>query len=239
MHHPLFQQALDAHFPGALPLSDYMVRTSESLAPFGFEDANTLGLLSTCRDEIASPLARAVMKHWGKTFDCRGLGGFPMLGRSGIRTAIHHAPIVEGQRRFVYFAMPHIAISDQGEIGTVYREEMQKASSACGSLIAVRDELLAGKVNILTDLDDIEQSTVRQKLLSDIAYGQIPDLVEVTTRTCQIIEADIERLLHGICGNSTEFRYAVMTGILIHGPAETEWVHPRGLRVVAADPSDG
>ena len=154
------------------------------------------------------------------------------MGKSGIATALSHAPIIDGVRRFVVYAMPHIAISERGEIGTIYREFMQQASHACGSLISILEELEAGFMKLEPDLDDIEQCGVRQKLLSAIRYGDVPDLITFTKLACRIINDDLERLFLNL--DVAAFTYAVMIGVLIHGPVEIDWIYPRQSWVVGA-----
>ena len=233
---PRFHETLEAHLPGTVSMEDYFARTSAWLRSFGFQDENTLGMVAVCRDEIASPLVDEVIDHWGRTFGCRSLGGFVLLGRSGIATGVGHAPLRDGRRRFVFYAMPHIAISGQGEIGTVYREGLCDASHACGSLAAVLNELRSGRIQVLTDFDDLEQSTVRQKLLSALHYGDLPDLMAMTQLACRIIGDDVSRLLADIV-DPAEFDYAWLTGILVHGPDDTEWIqHDRCGVVTAAFP---
>lgn len=229
---PLFHQVLQAHFPGALPLEDYMQQTCRHLKQFGFDSQNALGIVAVCRDEIADPLLEAVIKYWGNSFDGRSLAGFVLMGRSGVATAITHTPIVDGIRRFVFYAMAHIAISKDGEIGTVYRDSIQQASHACGSLSTVLSELESGRLNLETDLDDIEQCSVRQKILSAIHYGDKLDLHGLTDLACRIISNDVKRLLSSV--DSATFNYAVLTGILIHGPRDTQWIYPQNCYVVGA-----
>jgi hypothetical protein len=231
---PRFRETVEAHLPGTVSVEDYFRRTSEILGGYGFVDRNTLGVVAVCRDEIASPLVDEVVKHWGLTFGCRSLGGFLLLGRSGIATGVSHAPLSGGRRRFVFYAMPHIAISEQGEIGTVYREGLHEASHACGSLAAVLAELQSGRIDVRMDFDDLEQCCVRQKLLSALRYGDMPDLIGMTRLASRVIHEDIERLLGSIV-NPTEFDYAYLTGILVHGPHDTHWIYPEHACVVSAD----
>lgn len=231
---PRFRETVDAHLPGTLPMAEYFLVTGRRLRRYGFEDENTLGLVAACRDEIASPLVDAVVQCWGKTFSCRSLGGFLSVGRSGIATAVNHAPWVDGRHRFVCFAMPHVAISEEGQIGTVYREGMREASHACGSLAAVVAELESGRIDVRMDFDDLEQCCVRQKLLSALRYGDLPDLMGMTKLACRVIREDLERLLDGIV-DPARFDYACLTGILIHGPQDTHWVWPQEGQVVSAD----
>lgn len=231
--YPTFAKVLNDHFPGTVSLEEYFILSGSALETFGFVDENTLGVVATCRDEIASALEDQVVKHWGRTFGCRSLGGFLLLGRTGIKTGISHAPLSEGRRRFVFYAMPHIAISEAGEIGTVYREGIHEASHACGSLQAVVSQLRSGRIDLHMDFEDLEQSTVRQKLLSNMHYGELPDLLGMTRLASRIILKDSSHLLQGLV-KSTEFDFALLTGILIHGPHDTHWVYGEHCEVFSS-----
>lgn len=226
-----FDQVLAEHFPGTIPVDDFFNQTAKLLEPYGFNDDNTLGIIATCRDEIATPLERAVVKHWGRTFSCRSLGGFLLLGRTGIKTGISHAPLLNGRRRFVFFAMPHMAISAEGKIGVIYREGFQEESKACGSIASVVSQLDSGRIDVHMDFEDLEQSCVRQKLISNIHYGDRLDLIGATKLASRIIRKDTERHLTNIA-KSPEFEYAYFTGILIHGPKDIDWIYPGRSEVV-------
>ena len=227
-----FLKAMNTHFPGSLPLKYYMKKTYDCLSQDGFEDENTMGMIAICRDELTDPLYEEVVKYWGKTFNCCSLAGFITLGKTGLAAATDHTPIFDNIRRFTFYAMPHIAISRYGEIGKVYREGIQKASHACGALESIVEELQCGHLNLEMDLQDLEQSIIRQKILSSLNYGDKPSLVEITKLACQLISQDVERLLTPL--DPTIFNYAVMTGIQIHGPLETQWIYPHNFYIVSS-----
>ncbi|HEY9676107.1 MAG TPA: hypothetical protein V6D11_31990 [Waterburya sp.] len=230
---PAFHQTLQTHFPGALPMSKYMRKTFQSLSAYGFCDENAMGMIAICRDEIAEPLFAEVIRYWGKTFNCCSLAGFVMMGKTGLAAATDHTPMVDGIRRFTFYAMPHIAISRHGDVGRVYRDGVQKASHACGALETVVEELASGHLKLEMDMQDIEQTIIRQKILSTLTYGDKPDLIEITKLASQIISHDVETLLNTL--DSSVFNYAVMTGIQIHGPLGTHWIYPQDFYVVGSD----
>jgi hypothetical protein len=230
---PVFYETLQTHFPGSLPMADYIKNTYKTLNSYGFNKGKTIGMVAICRDEITEVLIDEVIKYWGKTFNCCSLAGFVMMGKTGLAAATDHTPIVDGKRRFTFYALPHIAISRNGEIGKVYRDGIQKASHACGALEAIVKELQSGCVPLMTDMQDIEQSIIRQKILSAIKYGDRPDLVEITKLAGQIISQDVDKLL-SVLDNSI-FNYAVMTGIQIHGPLDTHWIYPQDFYVIDSD----
>ena len=228
-----FHQTLQTHFPGALPMTKYMRKTYQSLSAYGFSDDNTMGMIAICRDEIAEPLFTEVIRYWGKTFNCCSLAGFVMMGKTGLAAATDHTPIVDGIRRFTFYAMPHIAISRHGDIGKVYRDGLQKASHACGALETVVEELASGHLKLEMDMQDIEQTIIRQKILSTLTYGDKPDLIEITKLASRIISEDVKNLLNIL--DCSVFNYAVMTGIQIHGPLGTHWIYPQDFYVVGSD----
>jgi hypothetical protein len=230
---PVFYKALQTHFPGSLPMADYIKNTYRTLNTYGFEKGKTIGMVAICRDEITDTPIDEVIKYWGKTFNCCSLAGFVTMGRTGLAAATDHTPIVGGKRRFTFYAIPHIAISKNGEIGRVYREGIQKASHARGALEAIVKELESGYLQLVTDMQDIEQSIIRQKILSSIHYGDKPDLVSITKLAGEIISRDVERLLSDL--DSSIFTYAVMTGVQIHGPEDTHWIYPRDFYAVGSD----
>ncbi len=234
---PAFHQTLQTHFPGALPMRKYMRKTFQGLSAYGFSDENTMGMIAICRDEIAEPLFTEVIRYWGKTFNCCSLAGFVMMGKTGLAAATDHTPIVDNIRRFAFYAMPHVAISRHGDIGKVYRDGVQKVSHACGALESIANELASGHLKLEMDMQDIEQTIIRQKILSTLTYGDKPNLIEITKLASQIISNDVEKLLNTL--DNSVFNYAVMTGIQIHGPLDTHWICPQDFYVVGAQLSQG
>ncbi|BAI92165.1 hypothetical protein L1F28_26920 [Arthrospira platensis NCB002] len=204
---PVFHETMRKHFPGSLPMKDYIKKTYIELKNYGFETGKTIGMVAICRDEITDILMDEVIKYWGKTF-------------------------FDNIRRFTFYAMPHIAISKNGEIGKVYRSGIDKASHACGALEAIVKELESGCLQLMTDMQDIEQSIIRQKNISALKYGDKPNLVEMTQLASKIISEDVEKLLSSV--DNSLFNYAVMTGIQIHGPMDTHWIYPQDFYVVSS-----
>lgn len=227
---PLFHEQLEMHFPGGLPLTKYMEPTFQYLQRYGFEDENTLGVIATCRDEITEPLLDEVIKYWGQTFNFSSLGGFVFAGKTGVSAFLSHTPFMDNIGRFVWYAMPHLAISQDGKIGYVHREGMGEISHACGSLISVVKELDSGRINFFTDPDTLEQCTIRRKNLSSIHYGKYLDTLSITKLACQIISDYLKRILTRVA--PAIYNYGVLTGILIHGPNETDGIYPHDHYVV-------
>lgn len=67
------------------------------------------------------------------------------------------------------------------------------------------------------DYIDIEQNLLKMRLLREIPYGHVPDLLELTKITQKVVQKDIEYALNIIVDRSKS-DYAMLSGIQIHGP---------------------
>ena len=187
-----------------------------------------MGMAAICRDEIADGCMERIINYWGKTFNCQSLAGFVTIGKTGLGAATAHAPIDknDGKRRFVFVAMPHIAISRKGEVGKCKREGIEQISNACGALDAIVGELRDGKISkIQLNFEDVEQSLVRQRIMADLPYGEKPTLDEITKLASNIITGDVDKLLTDNLDINI-YEYCVLTGVQIHGPEDVDWVYP-------------
>ena len=138
-----FTDSLDRFFPGAVREGEFVAATRDLLSPHGFTPDNTLACVAVCRDEIAGHLVGDVEQAWGPSFSLASLAGMVTAGRSGIRAAIHHGPIDGGRQHLIIYAMPHVAIGEDGTVGQVLRPGVPHPSTACGALVAFREDVLA------------------------------------------------------------------------------------------------
>ena len=232
-----FAEALDRLFPGAFLEGEFIDATVLRLEEEGFSKSNTLACVALCRDEVTSPLFSDVERVWGPAFSLAGLAGMVTAGRTGLAAAIHHAPIEDDRRRFVIYAMAHIAIGADGTIGQVERPGIPELSSACGALVAFRGELQAGTLQVEFDRYETEQSLLKHRLLPLIGYGNVPDLVDLTKLTVTAIEDDLRAILRSLAGEWSETGRAMpadaafFSGIQIHGPNERNFVWPLSTHI--------
>lgn len=204
---------------------DFVKRTYAALKSHGFSDANTIAATCICRDEISQTL-RSIIKHmWGgEAFNLSSLAGMFFAGKTGLLAAMHHAPVTGGRERYVFYALPHVAIGAEGQIGMCKRTGREGDSTACGSLNAFQKEMAGGRLNLSLESEDVEQSLVKQRLLREIPYGHVPDLLELTKITYKAIHTDLESVISKIV-DPDKSDYAMITGIQIHGP-ENNYVWP-------------
>lgn len=115
-------QALDAHFPGAIPGSALASRlTSVLLRDHKITAKNALFGTSICADEINSEsgdMADQLRSYFGKVFPMGGIGGAPFAGKTGFAAFSHHVP--DGGHVVILFG-PHVGISEHGEVGKYHR----------------------------------------------------------------------------------------------------------------------
>lgn len=212
-----YRDVLKQYFDDVLEECSFIGETYRMLNGFGFNAANTIACVACCRDEISQTLKRSVMETWGESFNLSSLAGLFTAGKTGLMAAMHHAPHEDDRERYVFYAFPHIAVDGEGRIGVCRRKGMLRDSVACGALNAFQKEIAGGRVNLSIDNGDIEQSLLKMRLIKEIPYGSVPDLLHLTFLTRQVIQNDLEAELHAVVdmGRSD---YAVITGVQIHGP---------------------
>ena len=226
-----FQQSLNAHFPDTLSEDDFVRWSFKALTDHGFNAKNSIACVSVCRDELTRSFVNNVQSVWGEVFNFSSLGGMLFLGKTGFSAAHDHAPVDQGREHYIYFAMAHIAIDGNGEVGVCTRPGRSTPSGACGALIAFREELLSGTLNMVLDLDDIEQSLLKHRLLRKIQYGEVPELAALTKTAYSVIVADLEHMVE-ITVDPAVSDYAILSGIQIHGPGSEQYIWPGKMYAV-------
>ncbi len=212
-----YENILSRFFDRAYTEVEFVKKTYNALKGYGFTEENSIASVCLCRDEI-SQTVRSIIKHtWGEAFNLSSLAGMFTAGKTGLKAATHHAPMVDGRERYIYYVIPHIAINEEGKTGFCKRKGIKEESSACGALCLFLDELRKGKLHITIDEEDIEESLLKRRLLTEIPYGQIPDLIELTKITRKVIQSDLEHAIEKVV-DTKKSDYAVITGIQIHGP---------------------
>jgi hypothetical protein len=212
-----FEEMLGKYFDKVLTEVDFVKKTYTALEKFGINDENAIASVCICRDEISQSL-RSIIKHvWGEAFNLSSLAAMFFAGKTGLKAAMHHAPVVKGRERYVFFALPHIAIGAKGQLGVCKRRGRKEESNACGALNVFLKELSGKKLNLAMDNEDVELSLIRTRLLRELPYGHIPDLMELTKITLKTIREDLENALKKTV-DTKHSDYALITGIQINAP---------------------
>ena len=219
-----FEIVLKKYFKKVYTEADFVEKTYKMLNKSGFNADNTIAAVDVCRDEISQPLVALIREHWGEAFNLCSLAAMFFAGKTALKAAMHHAPVVRGKERYVFYALPHIAIGAKGQLGVCKRVGRTEISNACGALNVFLGELKSKKPNLAMDSEDVELSLIKTRLLREIPYGHIPNLMELTKTTLKTIKEDFESALGSIV-NTKHSDYAFITGIQIHGP-EGNYIWP-------------
>ena len=76
----------------------------------------------------------------------------------------------------------------------------------------------------------VRSGLIRMRLLREIPYGHVPDLLELTKITLKAIQADLETTINKVV-DTGKSNYAVITGIQINGP-DSNYVWPAACYAV-------
>jgi uncharacterized protein YlzI (FlbEa/FlbD family) len=197
---------------------DFIKKTYDVLKGFGFTDENAIASVCICRDEISQTIRSHIKRMWGEAFNFSSLAGLFTAGKTGIKAFISHAPNVDGKERYVFYAFSHIAIDENENMGVCKRKGLEK-SHACGALCHFLNELSSKKINIKLDEEDIEESLLKRRLLREIPYGEIPDLLNLTKINLKVIREDLDNIIEKVI-DTKKADYAFFSGIQVHGPEE-------------------
>lgn len=221
-----FDSVMAEHFPGSVREPEFVERVSKVLMEDGgFSPANTLACVGVCRDELSATLPQAVQAVWGHAFTLSALAGLLFAGRTGFGAARSHAPIEDGCERYLFFVAAHIGIGAGGELGACDRIGRPGRSHACGALWGFLRELEGGRLKLTFDPVDIEQSLLKQRLLRELPFGQVPSLIDLTRAAYRAIVDDLETVIAQTL-DPTEDDWAVLAGIQIHGAHNEPWFWP-------------
>lgn len=213
-------QAVDKILPGLIAESEFVDRTYAALGKHGLANNSALALVGVCRDELCVTLPAEIERVWGQPFMLTGLGGYLTAGNVGFGAGHHHAPDRK-PAAYVYCAMPHLGILDDGTLGKVSRPGMAKHSGACGALVGVHGLLNAKKGNELPtefNPDDPEFSLLSMAIGKKVKPGD--DLLAVTIAAKKLIDRQIKAAIkHRQDNDKAPYKdadYAILSGVQVH-----------------------
>lgn len=209
---------------------EFIKKSYDVLKSFGFTDENAIASVCVCRDEISQTVRSHIKRMWGEAFNFSSLAGLFIAGKTGMKAFISHAPKINNKQRYVFYAFSHIAIDENGNIRVCKRKGFEK-SHACGALCLFLKELAEGKINIRLDEEDIEESLLKRKLLKELKYGEVPDLLSLTKITLKVIIEDLETIIEKVV-DPKKADYALISGIQVHGPEENYIVPDKSYVIV-------
>ncbi len=203
-------------YADARPLPEYLAWTEQVLAPAGFRPHHALPLVSVCRDELMHPFVEAVTATWGACFDMSSLGGYPLLGRTGLAAALGHAPGLDGRHRLVVHAFTHLGIDDDGAVGLVHRDGVEEPTAACGALVVARQALADGVSGVVLDRHDVEESHLVAQLRGRLGDAAPPDLATVTEMVRDLAVGELDYLVAEATDDHADLEVALLSGVVVH-----------------------
>ena len=215
-------------FADAVEASQFVARLGAAADAAGFRPGETLLVTGSCRDELCFPFGDALQATWGSSFHIGSLGGLLFLGRTGLAAAAAHAPRDSWRRRYLVVATTHVGITDDGVLGRVRRPHQEAASSACGALVALHDEIVSGAELPELDPDDLEQGLLRRRLAHLWPWGESLSVLDVTLAARDAIRDDLLRL-RGALDIDGASDVLVVTGVLVHA-GHDDWVAGHAVR---------
>lgn len=213
----MFEESMRRFFNNVYPEAEFVDLTRRALGNLGFTADNSIACIGVCRDELCQSMVEAVNDTWNHAFNFSSLAGMFLAGKTGLLAAMQHSPHMDGRERYVFYTLPHVAISEDGRIGVCGRRGRRDESAACGALDVFQRELAGGRTSLEPDPYDIELGLIRSRLLKEIPSGEAPDLLELTMIAQKAIQSDLEGVLETLIDRDVS-DYAVVSGIQIHGP---------------------
>merc|ERR1712107_766355 len=218
-------QALRKHFPGALPGSAIHARVRKVLeSDYGFDVDNTIFGTSVCPDEInheVDDLAELMKDYWGESFSLGGISGVPFSGKTGYMAFSAHVP--DNGNILVLYG-PHVAISEEGEVGKYLREGQACHSTACGAVIGAHAACLKGDV-LAADFDeaDMQMHWIKKKLMPHAQRIQATEapMATLAMESYKLVEHKLHRVINF---DAHPKHLALVGGIMINMQGEDHFL---------------
>jgi len=229
---------IKVEFPIQIEENSYVRRSYRKLRQFGFDKYNTIPNVGLCRDEITTTFLDAINGQWAYkhssdalSFSMHSLAGLVILGKTGVKAALSHAPHDrrDGKKHYVFYAFTHIGFNHEGHPGHVERIGI-KESHACGALLTFRGELANNTVNLAEDKYDYEQINLKNRLRGQLGIGaQAPSISDLTKVAYKAIVEDLEKVIKDTtnCHDpASKCDYAIFTGVQLNGGSEGNYIWP-------------
>ncbi|GJP57243.1 hypothetical protein CLOM_g16270 [Closterium sp. NIES-68] len=164
-------------FPNAMQEDTFIHALAQELANLGIKRHNCIALVNTCRDEVCRPIVKLIDREFGLSFNIGGLGGLVNCGTTGFKAAMSHSPEFPCEinggppcERYIFFGFPHVSVGESGQVGSLLRRGRGKPSSACGALIAIKNDISRGGP-VQDDADDLEYVLLKRKIAARVCCG--------------------------------------------------------------------
>lgn len=217
----VFDRVVLEHFPNARDAKDTSVHfLGKLVSEHNLDVSRILMATSLCSDDINIPSTTFFNVLWGP-FIMGGLGGLPFAGTTGMTAFAHHIPD-EGSA-FIFYG-PHIGITQEGELGKMYRPRQDHPGNSCGALMLALDRFQDADYRPQLVDSDYQQMTLESTLLpyrEEILAADLPQKA-ITEKTF----LEIDRLVHDYLRKTkAEFqveKIVLLGGIIINTDTGTD-----------------
>ena len=211
-----FDAVVKSHYPNAMDAKDTSIHYLGKLVnDKGLDVSKMLMATSVCSDDINVPSTTFFNVLFGP-FVMGGLGGIPFVGETGMPAFAHHIP--DNGSAFIFYG-PHIGVTQEGELGRMYRPRMEQPGNSCGALMLALDRFKKDPTYTpsLRD-DDYQQMTLEKVLLpkrEEIVNAENP-AKQITEETYKIIDQKIHEYIETCKGEFHADKVVLLGGIIIN-----------------------
>jgi hypothetical protein len=204
-------------FPKAMPATPVFERSKLFMTKLGLDPSNTLFGSSLCPDEINNKKGGTLdqmTRYWGEQFPLGGLGGVPLVGKTGWGAFSHHTP--DNGNIFVIYG-PHVGVSEEGVVGKILRPGQPELTSACGAFVGAykQTEKWGGQMEEM-DGSDMQQQFIRNNLglvRPEIAASASP-MAELAYKAFDIVDKQMNSIVDLDCCD----KLVLLGGIQVNTP---------------------
>ena len=218
--------SLHPDLPRAVRLPEFLDVAAATVAPLGFTAANTLAAVSICRDELTQHLMADVEQRWGPPFGLGGLGGVPVLGRTGWGACLSHVPEDAGRGKLLVFGLPHLGLGPRGSVGESLRRGQVAPTPTCGALNSILATWggQAATIDGEAALADQEADLLRRLVAAELD-GPPADIVEITRAAAAAVVKEMNAQLEALAPWD-RMDVALFAGMQVHLPDDVDHVVP-------------
>ena len=210
-----FDDVVKSYFPDAMDAKDTSIHyLGKMQLAHNIDISTALMATSVCSDDINVPSTTFFNVLFGP-FVMGGLGGLPFAGQTGMTAFAHHIP--DNGSAFIFYG-PHIGITQDGQLGKMYRPRQEETGNSCGALMLALDRLQDNSYKPVINDDDYQQMKLEESLMSyrEEILDSSNQQKAITEKTYDIIDKKIHDHINA-CKN--EFHVDTVTllgGIIIN-----------------------
>ena len=210
-----FGKVVRKYFPSALDTRETSIRYLGLLQNGHSVDISRMLLAtSLCSDDMNIPSTSFFRVVLGPFF-LGGLGGLPFVGKTGMSAFAHHVP--DGRTAFIFYG-PHIGVTLEEQLGSMYRPGQESSGYCCGALMAALQRFKNPDFKPEIKANDYQQTMLEQVLFEkreEILTEKYPERA-ITEAAFWKIDEMVHELLHDTKSEFKVDKIALLGGVIIN-----------------------